>query len=66
MFSRNSKRPLAYTIPVRRQTKLIIAAVLFGLILIFFLLLNSSLGVDRDETITDRNRPQIVGEHDDR
>ncbi len=66
MFSRNSKRPLAYTIPVRRQTKLIIAAALFGLILIFFLLLNSSLGVDRDETITDRNRPQIVGEHDDR
>ena len=51
---------------MRRQTKLIIAAVLFGLILIFFLLLNSSLGVDRDETITDRNRPQIVGEHDDR
>lgn len=51
---------------MRRQTKLIIAAALFGLILIFFLLLNSSLGVDRDETITDRNRPQIVGEHDDR
>ena len=51
---------------MRRQTKLIIAAALAGIAFILFLLLNSSLGVDSDETITDRNRPQIVGEHDDR
>lgn len=47
---------------MRRRTKLLIATAFFGLAFIFLLLLNSSLGVDRDETITDLARPQIVGE----
>ena len=50
---------------MRRRTKLITGGALFGLALIFMLLLNSSLGVDRDETITDLNRPEIVGERDE-
>ena len=29
---------------------------------IFLLLINSSLGTDRDETFTDLHRPEIVGE----
>ena len=37
---------------------LALALGLFALILI-----NSGLGVDRDETITDLNRPEIVGEN---
>ncbi len=32
------------------------------LLLIVIILINSGLGVDSDETITDRNRPEIVGE----
>ena len=36
------------------------AAVLLGLVIV--ILLNSRLGVDRDETITDLNRPEIVGD----
>jgi hypothetical protein len=51
---------------MQRRTKFIIAGASVGLVFIFVLLLNSSLGVDSDETITDLNRPEIVGERDDR
>jgi hypothetical protein len=30
--------------------------------LLFLILINSSLGVDRDETFTDLHRPEIVGD----
>ena len=43
-----------------RKAGLAIGALLLGLVLL--ILINSSLGVDREETYTDLHRPQIVGE----
>lgn len=43
-----------------RKAGLAVAALFLGLVLL--ILLNSSLGVDRDETYTDLHRPQIVGQ----
>ena len=51
---------------MQRRTKFIITGAFLSLIFIFVLMLNSSLGVDSDETITNLNRPEIVGERDDR
>ncbi len=47
---------------MRLQLKLALAgaALIVGLLIV--ILINSSLGVDSDETITDLNRPEIVGE----
>jgi hypothetical protein len=45
---------------IRRRLKLTAGAIALGLLLI--IVLNSSLGVDRDETFTDLHRPEIVGE----
>ena len=47
---------------MRLQLKLAIAGAALLLVLLFVILLNSGLGVDRDETITDLNRPEIVGD----
>ena len=45
---------------LRRKIGLGIGALLLGLL--FLVAMNSSLGVDRDETFTDLHRPQIVGD----
>ena len=45
---------------IPRLVVLTASALFLGLL--FIILINSSLGVDRDETITDRNRPEIVGD----
>ena len=45
---------------IRRKIVLCVGALLLGLL--FLILINSSLGVDSDETYTDLHRPQIVGE----
>ena len=45
---------------IRRRLKLTVGAIALGLLLI--IVLNSPLGVDRDETFTDLHRPEIVGE----
>ncbi len=45
---------------MRRKAKLTISLVVASVLII--VLLNSSLGVDRDETFTDLHRPEIVGE----
>lgn len=45
---------------MRRKIVLCVGALLLGLL--FLILINSSLGVDSDETYTDLHRPQIVGE----
>ena len=47
-------------ITVRRKAKLAISLVVASMLMI--VLLNSGLGVDRDETFTDLHRPEIVGE----
>lgn len=47
---------------MRLQLKLAIAGAAVLLVLLIVILLNSRLGVDRDETITDLNRPEIVGD----
>ncbi len=47
---------------MRRRTKLALAAGGLGLAYLFLVLLNTSLGVDREETQTDLRRPEIVGE----
>ena len=46
--------------PLLRKAGLAVGALFLGLVLL--ILLNSSLGVDRDETYTDLHRPQIVGD----
>ena len=46
--------------PIRRKLGLWIGALLLGLL--FLILMNSSLGVDSEETYTDLHRPQIVGD----
>ncbi|MDE2640869.1 MAG: hypothetical protein OXI03_09840 [Chloroflexota bacterium] len=45
---------------MRRKIVLWVGALLLGLLVL--ILINSSLGVDSDETYTDLHRPQIVGE----
>lgn len=45
---------------MRRKIVLWVGALLLGLLAL--ILINSSLGVDSDETYTDLHRPQIVGE----
>ena len=45
---------------VRRKVRWAVSLMVVGFIVI--LLLNSRLGVDRDETFTDLHRPEIVGE----
>ncbi len=46
--------------PLRRKIGLAVGTLFLALIVI--ILINSSLGVDRDETFTDLHRPEIVGE----
>ncbi len=45
---------------MRRKIVLWVGALLLGLLVL--ILINSSLGVDSDETYTDLHRPQIVGD----
>jgi hypothetical protein len=45
---------------LRRKLGLTVSALVLGIIVI--VLLNSGLGVDREETFTDLHRPEIVGE----
>ncbi len=45
---------------LRRRALYVAGGLFLGLVLI--IVLNSSLGVDRDETFTDLRRPEIVGE----
>ncbi len=45
---------------LKRRLLFSISGVILGLI--FLILINSSLGPDRDETFTDLHRPEIVGE----
>ena len=47
---------------MRLKRKLVISVGSLMLGLIFLILINSSLGTDRDETFTDLHRPEIVGE----
>jgi hypothetical protein len=47
-------------ITVRRKAKITISLMVASILII--VLLNSGLGVDRDETFTDLHRPEIVGE----
>lgn len=44
----------------RHKFALAVGALFLGLV--FLILINSSLGVDREETYTDLHRPQIVGD----
>ncbi len=44
----------------RHKIGLGLGGLVLGLLLL--ILINSSLGVDRDETFTDLHRPEIVGE----
>lgn len=44
----------------RHKIGLVVGALFLGLF--FLVLINSSLGVDREETYTDLHRPQIVGD----
>jgi hypothetical protein len=45
---------------LRRKLRLAVSALVLGMVVI--VLLNSRLGVDREETFTDLHRPEIVGE----
>ena len=47
---------------MRLRRKLVIAGGVLFLGFVFLILVNSSLGVDREETYTDLHRPQIVGD----
>ena len=52
-----------YAAVMRRALFITVGSVLFVLLMI--ILLQTGLGVDSDVTITDRNRPEIVGNDDD-
>ena len=52
-----------YAAVMRRVLFITVGSVLFVLLMI--ILLQTGLGVDSDVTITDRNRPEIVGNDDD-
>ena len=52
-----------YAAVMRRALFITVGSVLFVLLMI--ILLQTGLGVDSDVTITDRNRPEIVGSDDD-
>lgn len=45
---------------LRRKIRIVFVAVFVGLALI--ILINSSLGVDSEQTFTDAHRPEIVGQ----
>ena len=45
---------------LKRRLLLSVGGLMLGLT--FLILINSSLGSDRDETFTDLHRPEIVGE----
>ena len=62
MIPTAARRYTVHTMPTRRRTKLALAAALFFLGMLFLILMNSSLGVDREETLTDLRRVEIVGE----
>lgn len=50
----------AATMRPRKKIALGVGGLFVGLVLL--ILINSSLGVDREETFTDLHRPQIVGD----
>ena len=52
-----------YAAVMRRALFITIGSVL--VVLLMIILLQTGLGVDSDVTITDRNRPEIVGNDDD-
>ena len=47
---------------MKLRHKLLLAGGALFLGFVLLILINSSLGVDRDETFTDLHRPQIVGD----